>query len=295
MCFKKPVKIILFFGIILSSHSLSAQDVPVLKLEAYKRIDEPARNEVSGIAKSRAYSNTFWVHGDSGTPDCIYAINRDGEIKSDDKDYLGAEVKGAKNVDWEDIAIGDNGTLILGDIGNNCECRDDMKIFILEEPNPKADEVEVLREYEIAYPDRADWFGRILKSNYNAEAIFQLDGVIYILTKQRKKSLLFKLENPQEDQINELIFLESLDTEHYVTAADISEDGSLLAVLTYDQVMVFDFLDGELSKSKYRTAFLEGGEQIESIAFDGEDLIIAEENGQLYQVEITDLVEVIKY
>lgn len=140
--------------IFLTLSQVNAQDIPTLELEAYKRIDNPARNEVSGIVKSRAYENTFWIHGDSGTPDRIYAVNEDGDIISDDKDYRGAKVKGARNLDWEDIAIGENGTLIIGDIGNNCECRDDLKIFILEEPNPKADEVEVLHEYKVSYPER---------------------------------------------------------------------------------------------------------------------------------------------
>ena len=123
----KSIFILLIYFLI---PEILAQEIPTLRLEAYKRIDSPARNEVSGIVKSRAYDDTFWVHGDSGTPDRIYAINSDGDIISKDKDYNGAKVKGAKNVDWEDIAIGENGTLILGDIGNNCECRDDLKIFI---------------------------------------------------------------------------------------------------------------------------------------------------------------------
>jgi hypothetical protein len=269
-----------------------AQVITKIDLEAYKRIDNPARNEVSGIVKSRAYENTFWVHGDSGTPDRIYAINEDGEIISNDEDYRGAKVKGAKNLDWEDIAIGENGTLILADIGNNCECRDDLKIFILEEPNPKDDEVEVLREYEVSYPEREDWFGRLMRSNYNSEAIFQVDGVIYILTKQPRKTILFKLKEPKEDEINQLEMIESFSTNQYVTAADVSSDGSLVAILTYDQVMVFNFNPEGFLNTSYRTAFLEGGEQIESIGFNGNDLIIAEENGHLYRIGLDDLIQV---
>lgn len=286
----KIFKSIPFFIISIWTISSSAQEIPTLQLEAYKRIDNPARNEVSGIVKSRAYENTFWVHGDSGTPDHIYAINSEGEIISKDDDYRGAKVKGAKNLDWEDIAIGENGTLILADIGNNCECRDDMKIFILEEPNPKADDVEVLREYEVQYPQRSDWFGRLMRSNYNAEAVFQMDGIIYVLTKQHRKTSLFKLENPVEDGVNELKLVESTRTGHYVTASDISPDNSLVAILLYDQVMVFDFNPNGFLNSSYRTAHLDGGEQIESITFSGESLIIAEEEGQLYSIGLDELV-----
>jgi len=285
----KQVKSIPIFFLFLLFGSIQAQEIPRIEVEAYKRIDRPARNEVSGIAKSRTYEDTFWVHGDSGTPDHIYAINEDGEIKSNDKDYKGAEVKGAKNLDWEDIALGENGTIILGDIGNNCECRDDMKIFILEEPNPKADEVEVLREYEIRYPKRDDWYGRLTRSNYNAEALFQENGVIYIITKQRRKASLFMLENPREDVENELVFIESFEIEHYVTAADISHDGNSLAVLTYDQVLVFELGNDLVFGNTFRTAYLEGVEQVESITFSGDNLIIAEEAGQLYRIGMDEL------
>lgn len=276
--------------IFLTLSQVNAQDIPTLELEAYKRIDNPARNEVSGIVKSRAYENTFWIHGDSGTPDRIYAVNEDGDIISDDKDYRGAKVKGARNLDWEDIAIGENGTLIIGDIGNNCECRDDLKIFILEEPNPKADEVEVLHEYKVSYPERGDWFGRLMRSNYNAEAIFQYEGVIYILTKQQRKTLLFKLENPVENEVNELVLIDSMRTRQYVTAADISPDGSQIAILTYDQLMVFKFDPKGFLNTEYKSAFLEGVEQIESIGFSEKNLIIAEENGDLYKVTLDQLV-----
>ena len=173
-----------FFLIWISvSGSSIAQNLPVLKLDAYKRIDEPARDEVSGIVKSTKYEGVFWVHGDSGTPDRIYAIDEDGNLISDDKDFKGTKVKGAKNVDWEDVAIGQNGTLIIADVGNNCECRDDLKIYIVKEPEPDAESVEVLHEYPVKYPERTDLIGQFLNSNYNAEGVFQWEGVIYILTK----------------------------------------------------------------------------------------------------------------
>ena len=269
-----------------------AQNLPVLKLEAYKRIDEPARDEVSGIVKSQKYEDVFWVHGDSGTPDRIYAIDKNGDIISEDKEYKGAKVKGAKNVDWEDIALGENGTLILADVGNNCECRNDLKIYIMEEPKPDAEEVKVQYEYQVSYPKRTDLIGQFLNSNYNAEGVFQWDGVIYVLTKQARKTRLFMLQNPIVGEVNELVFVESIATNQLVTAADISPDGTLLAVLMYDQVYVFEITENTFLNGRKAGAYIEGVEQVESIVFDGEALIIAEENGDLYRVKLSELAEV---
>ncbi|MBO6794948.1 MAG: hypothetical protein JJ895_13640 [Balneolaceae bacterium] len=273
------------------SFCTSAQNIPKIELEAYKRIDAPARNEVSGIIKSQKLEGVFWVHGDSGTPDKIYAINVDGELIAGD-DYRGAEVKGAGNSDWEDMAYSASGNLIIGEIGNNCECRDDLKVIVIEEPSPEDDEVDVIAEYYFSYPKRNDLLGKLMRSNYNAEAIFEFGGEIYILTKQSSKTMLFHLENPQNQQQHELTLIESMETEHYVTAADISPDQKYLAVLTYDQIMVFEPTGDQFFSSTYKTAFLENTKQIESVTFDGDDLIIAEEEGQLYRVSMSDLVEV---
>ena len=285
-------KYILILLIKLTVSQVLAQPIPTLTLEAYKRIDKPARNEVSGITKSRTYENTFWVHGDSGTPDRIYAINQNGGFISNDKKYSGAKVKGAKNIDWEDIALGENGTLVLADIGNNCKCRNNLQILILEEPNPKKNKVEVLKKYKIQYPEREDWLGRLMKWNYDAEAVFQINDIIYVLTKQPRSTNLFKLENPVEGEVNKLIFIDSMNTENYVTAADVSRDGSHIAILTYNQVFIVDFSDRLLPKSKHKTAYLDGVDQIESVTFDGDRLIIAEETGHLYKVKLDQLVEI---
>ncbi|MFV1885368.1 MAG: hypothetical protein ACMZ7B_12840 [Balneola sp.] len=263
-----------------------------LKLEAYKRIDEPAREEVSGIVKSRKYEDTYWVHGDSGTKDHIFAINSDGEIKSKNKNYNGAEIKGAKNEDWEDIALGEEGTLILADFGNNCHCRNDLKILIIEEPDPDDDKTEVVAEYQIKYPEREGILSLFLEDNYNAEAVFMKDGKIFIITKNESggEAKLFRLDNPSETEVNILTEVTSFKFKGQVTAADISSDESKLAVLTYRSVWLFDLEDGTpfFEDRKYWQP-IRGVEQVESITFSGNELIIAEENGDLYRIKQSDI------
>ncbi|MEQ9308712.1 MAG: hypothetical protein RLN90_04605 [Balneolaceae bacterium] len=290
---KKIVWLILFFLISGSYSYAQTTNVKSIKLDAYKRIDEPARDEVSGIIKSRKYKDTFWVHGDSGTKDHIYAITSDGEIKSEDKKYKGAEVKGAKNEDWEDIALGENGTLILADFGNNCHCREDLKILIINEPDPDDDETEVIEEYNIRYPENDGVLSLFVEENYNAEAVFMKNGMIYIITKNESggEAKLFLLDNPSTEEVNILTEVESFKFRGQVTAADISEDETKLAVLTYNSIWLFDipksgnsFFSGNTFRQPIR-----GVEQVESITFSDEDLIIAEENGDLYRISIIDI------
>lgn len=263
---------------------IQAQTTTKIELTAYKRIDEPARNEVSGIVQSRQYKDTFWVHGDSGTPDKIYAINKLGEIISDNKDYNGTELIGAKNKDWEDISRGEDGTLIVADLGNNCKCRDDLKVFFFDEPNPDDKEVEIREEYDVIYPEKESLIQRLISTGYDTEAIFWMDGALYTLTKEARQTSLFKLENPQKGEINMFTYIRSFETGNYVTAADINKGETLLALLTYDRLWISEIENGNFFTGKNWEIPFSGTEQVESVAFTDTGIIIAEENGDLYLI-----------
>lgn len=264
--------------------------VPTITLEQYKRIDEPARDEVSGMVKSKIYEDTFWVHGDSGTRDHIYAINVNGEMKSAEKEYRGANVKGAKNNDWEDIGRGAPGELILGDIGNNCKCRNDLKIYILREPEPGEEETEVLREYEFRYPEEDTKTLLFFRQSLDAEGIFMLNDEIHIVTKEGRRSRIYKLTNPKEHKENVVEFVDEFPIRKRATAADISPDEGKIAVISNFWLwLLYPGDDGSVMNEQARSFRLKGAEQIESVAFSGDHLIIAEENGGLYRLSLSEL------
>lgn len=291
---KKIVWLLLLFISYSGLSIAQSSSANSIKLEAYKRIDNPARNEVSGIVKSTQFKNTYWVHGDSGTKDHIYAINADGEIKAKDKDFKGTEIIGAKNRDWEDIAIGNDGTLVLADFGNNCHCREDLKILIIKEPEPDDKKAEVISEYDITYPKNTSLLGLFIEDNHNAEAVFVRDEFIYVITKNETggEAKLYRLDNPSPDTINVLTELETFKFKGQVTGADISEDESQLAVLTYHSIWLFDLQEGEsMFDGKSYHQRIRGVEQVESITFSGASLIVAEENGDLYEIDIKDILE----
>ena len=85
--------------------------------------------EASGIVKSRRHPGIFWVHNDSGNPPALFAIRRDGTVVREFR----LEVP---NVDWEDIAIDDEGHLYLGDIGNNGGLLALRAVYRIDEPDP---------------------------------------------------------------------------------------------------------------------------------------------------------------
>ncbi len=262
-----------------------------IRLEEYKRIDQPAREEVSGIVKSRNLNNTYWVHGDSGTKDRIYAIDKDGNIKSGDNDYKGTELIGVKNEDWEDIAFFDDSTLIVADVGNNCQCRKDLKVLLIREPDPGAEEVAIYRSFPIQYPERTGLLGLFIEDNFNSEAVFTFNRKIHLIEKNEGggEAGIFMLDNPTQDSVNILKKVTSFPFRGQVTAADISRDESMLAVLTYRSVWLFKLTNNNLFEGDIFWVPIRGVEQVESIAFSDESLLIAEENGDLYELPISDV------
>ena len=228
-------------------------------------------DESSGIIKSRHYPNIFWTHNDSGDTARIFAVHENGKLVAE------VEVEGAENVDWEDIAVGELGQIYICDIGNNGKDRDDLAIYLIPEPNPTTDKrVEVIQKIKFRYgsPSQSD-----------AEACFFASGKIYILTKHKRKSLteLYRLDPTQQDQVAEKV--SEYPMSGMVTGADVSVNGKTLAVLTYLGVHIFE-------KPKENDNYLAGVHktidvffgQAEGIAFNGSELLVTNEEGQLLKV-----------
>src|SRR6516162_10474875 len=107
---------------------------PVLAVpEPMGRFDPRALPEASGIVKSRRHPGIFWVHNDSGNAPLLFAVRADGRIVRRFRLAF-------PNLDWEDIAIDDQGHLYLGDIGNNSGLLRVRTIYQLDEPDPSLPE-----------------------------------------------------------------------------------------------------------------------------------------------------------
>jgi len=270
----------------LLSCSAFGQKTIEVKLKKYKRIDKPAREEVSGIVKDPRAENQFWVHGDSGTDNRIYPVNIDGELLPNE-DSKGLKLKGIDNKDWEDITIDNMGNVVIGDIGNNCSCRKDQSLIILNSPSSDTEETKDYKIYPISYEKPDGFLYKFLNYSMDAEALFWKDEAAYILTKRfrGRDTKLFELKSFKEGEKNEFKSVQKIDFDDEVTGADFAY--GKLAVLTYKSLWIFvedetpDFFDGEVTRYTFEA------EQVESVTFLNSDtVIIAEENGDLYKIEL---------
>ena len=271
-------------------------ELETIKLEATASLGRGPDRENSGIVKSRNHKDVYWMQNDSGDEPRIYAVNRKGEVYGAERyeDLTGVYIGGAINVDWEDIAVDDSGNILIADVGNNCNCRKDLVIYVVPEPRPEAGRTPYLRKLFFEYPDQYNFPAPSGDFNYDCEGIFTVGDTIYILSKNRSDSFakLYKLKDPKEGKINKLKYIGRFDVHGKSTASDTTVDGLQLIITTYDLIWHFkrentrqSFFDGEISVGKFEAP------QVEAACFiDPETLVLAcEQSATLFEVKVSDL------
>ena len=211
-------------------------------------------NEVSGIAASRVHDDVLWAIEDSGNPARLYAITPRGRL------LARFEVRGAKNIDWEDLASFDlagRHYLLVADTGDNGGQRRDFVLHVFEEPKTLANGT-----LKPAWSIRARWADG--PRDCEAVAVDAAAGKVLLLSKKRKPPELFALpladphgEWREARRIGRLAGVPEADKDlqrsdpelarlsPLVTAADLSPDGRTLAVLTYGSVLFYRRQPGE--------------------------------------------------
>lgn len=194
--------------------------------------------ESSGIIQSRCNTDAFWTHNDSGDDNFIYALDKNGG-------KLGTwKVEGAKNNDWEDIAILKNKKgecyIFIGDIGNNARTRSEMTIYRVKEPiieknngsssQKKPISTEKADTINFTYPDM----------RHDAETLLIQPETedIYVLTKSFSgASGVYKLSDYKLGQINSLELIGKVSVpalpNGLLTGGEISSDGSRIILCDY--------------------------------------------------------------
>ncbi len=256
--------------------------------------------EASALVASRVSPGIFWTLNDSGGRAEIFATTRTGEL------LCTYTVQGAEPNDWEDMALDDAGNLYISDLGNNRNTRTDLRVFKLREPTLPNDvwrdgapvagftpcnlSVDVTATIPVHYPDQTEFppSPRI----FDCEAIFFDQNSLYLLTKTREvlTSTLYRI--PEEGGAAERLQTISLADESdlpfpgMVTAADLSPDGTTLAVLSYNALRLYDWTPGHIGDMLLRVA-LKHDEciQTESVTFSGDEILFTNEQRTWFMVD----------
>lgn len=227
--------------------------------------------ESSGIVKSGQFNGVYWTLNDSGNPATLYATKRNGALIGE------VAVKGAGNIDWEALGIDDKNQLWIGEIGNNSRLRIDLKVVVVQEPNPLTEtEVEVTANYPYRYPEE----------NVDAEGLFIADGVPYIVSKERERAVLYRFPGLQADKQQVLERIGAFAGARWVTGAGLSADGRRLAVCTYDRLWVYHrnpatSLAQLIQSDSWELPHNFSGE---AVCFEGYDLVLTNEARDIYRL-----------
>ena len=245
-------------------------------------------NEVSGIETNNA-SNLIWMLNDGGNAPKLIATSHEGKIKKELK------IK-AKNNDWEDLTSDESGNLYIGDFGNNLNKRKNLAVLKVNASDLNNEKSIAIERISFQYENQEKFPPKKKKMHFDCEAFFYFNNYLYLFTKSRVKgdfgkTNLYKIPAEKGNHIAKLIgtFNSCVDTDCWITAADISADGKKIALLTSKSVWLFtdfendNFLEG--NAIEYDLGF---SSQKESLCFKNENsLYIADEKshgngGNLY-------------
>jgi hypothetical protein len=200
------------------------------EMEPVGELTDAELTETSGLVQSRLNADRFWAHNDSGDTPRLFALSESGAAQG----IVTLDIEDA--VDWEDMAfatIGGKPFLVVGDVGDNREKREEVLIHWLPEPNETWGVDLAVSTVTLTYPDGAR----------DSEAIFvdPVNGDLIVVAKSAD-SEIYRLPAPWSDgvleQVGGLSFGdEGLPGGNRVTGADAF--GSRVILRTYTHLFVF--------------------------------------------------------
>jgi hypothetical protein len=196
-------------------------------------LTHPKLDEISGMVESIQQPKHFWVINDSGGKPHVYLINEKAEL------VFTIKLKGVKNRDWEDIAIGPGPDstktyLYIADIGDNRARHPEKFIYRIEEPlistfdTTSTLTIKDVDKITVRLPDEQKDSETLLLDFATKD--------LYIISKREEPVYLYRIPYPQST--TEVITAEVQGSIPYtqIVAGDISEDGSEILLKNYSSV-----------------------------------------------------------
>jgi hypothetical protein len=251
----------------------------------------PRLRESSGIAVSRAYPRVLWTHNDSGDQPYLYAT----DVSGNDRGRI--RVRGARAVDWEDLAVGPcpiqrtphvATCVYIADTGDKRETRSGVRIYAVPEPFPPDRPGDTMRVtttpsvLRLHYPD----------GPHDVEAMYVLprDTALYLVTKGTRHGSAVRVYRVDRHQwtdgsakarrVQTLDLRPDAATGRLITGAAIRQDARIVAIRTYAEIYLYEVeADGRLARMSGRpcdvAGLARGGEAVDFV--DDSTLVLTSE------------------
>jgi hypothetical protein len=232
-------------------------------------------NESSGLAKVFK-KNTFWIHNDGGGKTELYEIDAKGNVLNT------KHVPNAENIDWEDLAADNNGTIFIGDFGNNLNSRKDLTIYKFSEK-----ELDKTEKIQFSFTEQKEFPPVKNKMDFDCEAMFWANDSLYLFSKNRSSKLTKLYVLPSISGEYHVSAKASIYLKANITAADISPSGHQFALLSYGKIFLFGIENQQIDFSKPQYCVKAPLKQSEAMAYVSDnELLITNEQRDIFKFKL---------
>lgn len=242
----------------------AATDAPAVVLSDSRIV------ESSGLAVSTTHDDLAYTVNDSGHATEVFAVDlTSGEV-------VGVTTLVANLRDVEALALRD-GTLWIGDLGDNSAGRDDVALVAIDEPGRATRTVEGTR-YPVA----------LAGGPVDVEALLAPPGSdrLHVVTKSLGDASVMTLDEDDLDPGRTTGFEATASgLPALVTDGGFSPDGGRVALLSYGSLWVVDPADWRIVGSRSLPTL----EQSETVSFVGDDTVLVGSEGAdspLYRLDL---------
>ncbi len=196
--------------------------------------------EVSGLVESIQNPGLLWTHNDSGNAAEVFLIDKSTTI------ILTCKLKGVKNRDWEDIAVGPGpipgkNYVYVADIGDNFAQHGLKYIYRFEEPTLTPG----IKEIEITQIDRITF--QLSDKEKDTECLILDPSTkdLYVVSKREKPVYVYQLKYPcsTTEKLTAISVLSLPLTQ--IVGGDFSADRNELVLKSYDEIYYWNIKDNE--------------------------------------------------
>lgn len=170
----------------------------------------------------------FFTHEDSGGEPNLY------EIDTTNGRIIGVfRIKGATNVDWEDVAA-DDSFVYIGDFGNNAGVRKDLCIYKISISGILNKDTQITAQKILfSYEAQKNFSNKIYQTNFDAEALVAMGDNLYIFSKNWGNFKSYVYRCSKLSGTYSLTVIDSLNALGLITGADYDAIDSQLILCGY--------------------------------------------------------------
>ncbi len=203
---------------------LTHADAQVTSFTLDRTLSDSRIAHSSGLARSTYTRPLMWTHNDAGDGARIFGVNDLGRTAAV------LTLKGATNVDFEDISTGPNHTLWAGDIGDDAARRATVQLYKITEPSKVRSATLTSTRYNLRFAD----------GSRNAEAVLvhPVTGRVYVVTRNATGGAVYAApETLSTTSTNTLTRVSGAPAN--ITSGSFNPDGSRIVLSSYAEVFVY--------------------------------------------------------